>query len=265
SPARKRKSSCPRTPDAAHRDRDVVHRGPESAALCLRRGLRRAETVFELALDLLDFALIGLELQRAVPLEARFEPAAAAPIGIAQMIVDRRVFRNHLDRTLQLLDRLAVIAETEIRPPETVDDVAVRRPQRDRAFDHLQPLVKMRSLIDPGIAEIVEHERLLRLERQRLTKIGFGAGPLMRALQRDAAAVIETPVARAVLADARQRVIIGDHRLAEAVVTAENVAELDCRLAIPRPLARHFAQQRNRFVGPADLVESRCLAQPGRP
>ncbi|MFI5287958.1 MAG: hypothetical protein ACHQ4F_16825 [Candidatus Dormibacteria bacterium] len=34
--------------------------------------------------------------------------------------------------------------------------------------------VDIDALIDPGIAEIVEHQRLIRGESQRLLQVGFG-------------------------------------------------------------------------------------------
>ena len=181
------------------------------------------------------------------------------------MIVDGRVLRHQFDRTFEIFGRPGVVPEPEIGPTQTVDDVAVIGPQRHRAFHHLHGLVEMHPLVDPGIAQIIQHQRLFRRELQRAAQIGFGARPLLRALQRDAAAVIEPPILRLVLAEARERIVIGGDRFLEAVMAPEDVAEFDHRLPVVRPLGRHAPQQRHRVVGPVELIEHRRLAQPRRP
>ena len=110
------------------------------------------------------------------------------------MIVDGRIFRLELDGALELLDRFLVIAGAEIGPAERVDDVAVIRPLLDGASDHVHALVEVHALVDPGIAEIIEHLRLLGKQLERLLQIGFGLRPLMRALVADAAEVEDHPV-----------------------------------------------------------------------
>ena len=49
--------------------------------------------------------------------------------------------------------------------------------------------VEMDALVDPGIAEIVQHVWLVGIELQRLLAIGFGLGPLLGALVADAAEI----------------------------------------------------------------------------
>ena len=61
------------------------------------------------------------------PLEVGFQRAADAPIGVAEVVVDRRILGLELDRAFKLLDRLFVIADAEIGPAQRVDDVAVVR------------------------------------------------------------------------------------------------------------------------------------------
>jgi len=70
------------------------------------------------------------------PLETRLEGAANAPIGVAEMIVDGRIFRLELDCAFELLDRLLLIAAAEIGPAQRVDDIAVVRPLLHGALDH---------------------------------------------------------------------------------------------------------------------------------
>ena len=74
------------------------------------------------------------------------------------------VFGLELDGAFEILDRLVVIADAEIGPAQRVDDVAVVRPLLDGAADHVHALVEMDALIDPGIAEIVEHQRLVGIK-----------------------------------------------------------------------------------------------------
>src|SRR4051812_35617277 len=75
-------------------------------------GLRRrffGEPVLELLLDLRQFFRIGLEVARMRPLEVGLERAADAPVGVAEMVVDGRIFGLQLDGALELLGGLSVI------------------------------------------------------------------------------------------------------------------------------------------------------------
>ena len=91
------------------------------------------------------------------------------------MIVDHRVAGLELDRALELLDRGVVLAEPEIDPAQAVDDEAVVRPQLDRPVQHALGAVEVHAHVDPAVAEIVEHERLLGLELQGVQEVGFSA------------------------------------------------------------------------------------------
>ena len=77
------------------------------------------------------------------------------------MIVDGRILGLELDGALEVLHRLLVIADPVIGPAERVDDVAVVGALLDRALDHAHALVEVDALVDPGIAEIVQHVRLV--------------------------------------------------------------------------------------------------------
>src|SRR6516162_6705272 len=112
---------------------------------------------FQLGFDLSEILGLGLEVARMRPLEARLEHASDLPIGIAEMIVDGRILGLELDRALQLFDRLLHVAEPVIGPAEGVDDVTVVGALLDRALDHAHALVEIDALVDPRIAEIVEH------------------------------------------------------------------------------------------------------------
>ena len=69
----------------------------------------------------------------------------------------------------------SIVAGAVIGPAERVDDVAVVRPLLDGAADHLHAFVEIDALIDPGIAEIVQHMRLVGEQLQRLLQVGLGA------------------------------------------------------------------------------------------
>src|SRR6476660_3451917 len=122
------------------------------------------------------------------PLEARLQHASNPPIGIAEVIVDGWILGLEFDGALELLDRLLHVAEPIIGPAEGVDDVTVVGALLDRALDHAH------ALVDPGIAEIVEHMRLIGKELERRLEIGLGLRPLLGALEADAAEIIDHPV-----------------------------------------------------------------------
>src|SRR5690348_15004744 len=77
---------------------------------------------------------VGLEIASMRPLEVCLQGASDPPIGVAEVIVDRGVFRLELNRPLKLLHGFLVIAEPEVRPPKRIDDVAVIRALRDGAL-----------------------------------------------------------------------------------------------------------------------------------
>src|SRR5262249_46642122 len=163
-----------------------------AAAGLLVFGLRRGGGIvgkprFQLSFDLNKILGLGLEVACMRPLEARLQHASDPPIGVAEMIVDGRILGLELNGALELLDRLVHVAEPVIGPAEGVDDVAVVGALLDRALDHPHALVEIDALVDPRIAEIVEHVRLIRKELERLLEIGLRLRPLLGALEADAA------------------------------------------------------------------------------
>ncbi len=103
-----------------------------------------------------------------VPLERRLEFAAGSPVGIAEMVVDLGVGRSAIAR-FELLPRASSKRPSaEIGPAEAVDDVAVVRASASTAFSIMsQRRLEVHALIDPAIAEIVQHLRLVRIELER--------------------------------------------------------------------------------------------------
>src|SRR5262249_35973088 len=166
-----------------------------------RRGGVVGKPRFQLGFNLNEIVVLGLEVARMGPLEARLELASDPPIGIAEMIIDGRILGLELNRTLELLDGLLDVAEPVIGPAEGVDDVTIVGARRDRALDHAHAGVEIDALVDPRIAEIVEHVRLIGKELERLLEIGLRARPLLGAFEADAAEIIDHPVRLLGLAD----------------------------------------------------------------
>src|SRR6476619_4680035 len=164
--------------------------------LLLRLGLRRCrfllvrQTVLDLFQDAIEIFRLRLQIARMIPLEMRFELPTDAPIRVAKMIVDNRVRRLQFDCAFELFDRLIVLSELVTPPAETVDDITVGRPQFDGAAEHLERLVEIDTLIDPGIAEIIQNQRLIRKKLKRLLEIAFRFRPLLLPLVGNAAIII---------------------------------------------------------------------------
>src|SRR6267378_5979012 len=227
-------SPRPSPPPRAERESSVANwtfRSAEQYQSCsaaARRGRRRRlEAAFEFRLDRLDLVFLRPELKRPPPLIAGLVHPAALPIGVAQMVVDRRVLRHQLDGLFEVLNRTGVIAHPVMRPAQAVDDVAVLWAQLDRLLDHLDALVEVFAAVDPGIAEIVQHQRLLGLQLERMLQILLGALPLPGALQRHSAVVKQGPALRqAGRGGAVDRLVVGGDRLGIALLVAQNIAEL---------------------------------------
>src|SRR5262249_35358797 len=86
------------------------------------------------------------------------------------------------------------VAEPIIGPAEGIDDVTGVGALLDRALDHAHAVVEIDALVDPGIAEIVEHVRLVAGELERLLEIGLALRALLSALETEATKIIDHPV-----------------------------------------------------------------------
>jgi hypothetical protein len=97
-----------------------VTRRRSASSACRRRRTRHrrdvGEAVLQLCLDLLEVVGLRLEIAGVRPPELGLERAANAPVGVAEMVVDGRIDWLELDRALELLDRLVVVAEPEPGP-----------------------------------------------------------------------------------------------------------------------------------------------------
>src|SRR4029078_1684539 len=116
-------------------------------------------TSFSLETD--DLLILRLERQRLLPLILRLEFASDTPIGIAQMIVDDGIVGLELDRALEVLNGRWKIPQPEIGPAQAIDIVAVVGFELHRLADVVHRLLQIAALIDPGIAEIIQHEGLV--------------------------------------------------------------------------------------------------------
>ena len=106
-------------------------------------------------------------------------------------------------------------------PPQAVDDIAVVWPLLDGGFDHLHRAFQMDPLVDPRVAEIVQDQRLVGHQLQRLEKIRFGLLPLFGPLMRDPARIQQRPMAFVDLVDPRKDAIVFSYRLREDAPISE--------------------------------------------
>src|SRR5664279_2892096 len=119
------------------------------------------QSVLELFLDQRFFVILRPEGERVAPLEPRLQLTSDAPIGIAEMIVDRGIARNELDRALERAGRVRITPKLEVGPADAVGDIAVRRLQSMRFFQHRQCFGNVAVLVDIAVAEIVEDRWLV--------------------------------------------------------------------------------------------------------
>src|SRR4029078_8159585 len=108
-----------------------------------------------------DLLILRLERQRLLPLIFRLEFASDTPIGIAQMIVDDGIVGVELARALEVLNGRWKIPQPEIGPAQAIDIVAVVGFELHRLAAVVHSLLHIAALINPEIAEIIQHEGLV--------------------------------------------------------------------------------------------------------
>ncbi len=167
------------------------------------------------------------------------------------MVVDHRIDGLEFDRLLQMLGGAVEIAEPVEHPAQAVDDIAVVGALLDGLLDHRLRLGEILAHLDPAVAEIVQHQRLVGLELQRLEEIDLGAGPLLGALEGDAALVEQRPVALFGVGDQRQGAVIGGTRFGEPAVPAQHFTERGMRLDRARIRRHRVAKRGDALVDPA--------------
>ena len=77
------------------------------------------------------------------------------------MMFDARILGTQFDGAFQMADSLLEIAQLVLGPAQAVDDVSVVGTQLGRLLDHFLGPLQVAPLLDPGIAQIIEHIRLV--------------------------------------------------------------------------------------------------------
>src|SRR5262245_6718417 len=229
-------------------------------ALDRARLLWRGQAALQLALDLVGILGLGLERQGLLPLEARFPLAANPPEGVTQMVVEHRILRAQLNGPLEMLDRLLVVAQSIVRPAEAVDDIAVVALLAYRFLDQRHPLFEIATLIDPGVAEIVEGQRLVRAQLQGALQVGFGQRSFLDALIAGAAGIEKRPMLLFGLIDQRNGTAVVLDRLGVALVAPHDPAQRIERPNVSWISASRFFQQLLGLLDALELVEVERLA-----
>ena len=169
----------------------------------------------------------GLELvvvhqrQHPGPLILGLGLAAHAPVGVAQMVVDLRADGSQRNRPLQPLHRGLVVAEAVVGPAQGVGDLAGIRLRQIGLLQHAHSLLQPLAVDHPGIAQVVEHIRLVGLQGQGLEQVLLRVGPAARAVQGRTAFEIQRPVG--VGGAGRNQGVEHAHRLAVAIGGAQQV------------------------------------------
>src|SRR5215203_441394 len=113
------------------------------------RGRLLRQAGFELFLDLDEFFRLSLEVARVGPLKPSLELAANLPVNVAEVIVDGGIFGLELNRVLEMLHRLLVIADPVIGPAKRVHNVAIIRTLLRRTLNHAHAVIEIDALVDP--------------------------------------------------------------------------------------------------------------------
>src|SRR5689334_350081 len=135
---------------------------------------------------LLDAVGGGIELQRLLPGGGGVLLETVLVIGVAEVLVDDRVFLGLADRALELAQRVGVLALLVVRPAQAVDEVAVIGLQRQRLADELDGLVEVLPLLGVHVADVVVGLGVLGVERDDLLELTHGGVELGLLLEDDA-------------------------------------------------------------------------------
>src|SRR5439155_580610 len=161
----------------------------------LRATLGPTPAILEVVDLLLDPFGGRVELQGLLPGGERLGLEAVLQIGIAEVIVDHRVgVLRLLDGALELLQGLEIAPLLVVRPPETVDEVAVLRLDRKRLVDELDRLVEVLPALGVHVTDVVVRLGVLGVERDHLPKRPNGVVELRLLLEDDAELKVEVLV-----------------------------------------------------------------------
>src|SRR5213593_3438508 len=161
----------------------------------LRATLGPTPAILEVVDLLLDPFGGRVELQGLLPGGERLGLEAVLQIGIAEVIVDHRVgVLRLLDGALELFQGLEIAPLLVVRPPETVDEVAVLRLDRERLVDELDCLVEVLPALGVHVTDVVVRLGVLGVERDHLPKRPNGVVELRLLLEDDAELKVEVLV-----------------------------------------------------------------------
>ncbi|MNL33545.1 hypothetical protein D3C87_1554620 [compost metagenome] len=114
----------------------------------------------------------------------------------------------------QVFHRRVELPPAVLGPSQGVLDIAVRRIGGEGAGDHLGALLDPHAGVDPEVAEVVEHRRIVRLLLQRGPQLGLGLGLAVQRLIGGAAQEVHL---EALLGGGQQRPVQHRQRLVEAL------------------------------------------------
>src|SRR5436190_9247056 len=117
-----------------------------------------------------------------------------APVGVAEVLGNRRIVARELDRALQLLDRARIVAALVVHPAEAVDVEPVVGLECNRGADQPLGLVELHAHFGVGVAEVIERGGVLRVELDGTLHLLDGArlvlGLVVSGAEREAIAVV---------------------------------------------------------------------------
>uniref|UniRef100_A0A0N4ZZV5 Transposase n=1 Tax=Parastrongyloides trichosuri TaxID=131310 RepID=A0A0N4ZZV5_PARTI len=218
------------------------------------------QLVAQLGLDL-GLAL-GLDLQRqdAVPLEARLALTPHGPVGVAEVVVDLGVGGLLGHGLFQVIDRLVELAAMILGPAQRVLDIAVRRIGGERPRDHLGPLLDPHAAVDPEVAKVVEHGRIVGLLLQRSPQLGLG---LRLAVQRLIGGAAQEVHLETLIRDVEQGAVQHRQSLVEAFHLHQLTGQQIGDAGLMRARLGGAAQLGERRLGLTVLLEAERALHPG--
>src|SRR6185295_15081916 len=98
---------------------------------------------------------VRVHLERLLPRLDGLVREVVLEVGVAQVLVEHRVFLGQAHRALQLAQGLLIAALLVVGPAQAVDEVAVLGLDRERLLDELDGLGQVRALLGVNVADVV--------------------------------------------------------------------------------------------------------------
>ncbi len=132
----------------------------------------------DLSLQTLDL-LLFLRPSQGILIQAQgLLRLAGLAIRVGEVLGHGRIVARQLERPLQVLDRLRVLAALVVHPAQAVDVEAVVRIEGNGAADQIFRFVETHAHVGVGVPEVVERGGVLRVQFDRLLHLG-DAGVLL--------------------------------------------------------------------------------------